>query len=89
MLKAGFLRQKPQRSIWTKPQSPYLTQKPIYKKCENCKHSFMEDGIPVCSLFKYGLVRINNFNYNYYLYAAQCRADTNLCGPEGKYFKEQ
>jgi hypothetical protein len=40
----------------------------------------MENDIPICSLFI-----SNNFNY---LYSAQCRADTNLCGTEGQYYQE-
>ena len=87
MLKTKFFKQKPYRSIWIKPHSPYLSVKK-QPNCKDCKHSFMENNVPVCSLFKYGTVILNNYNFNYYLYAAQCRADTMLCGPEGKYFKE-
>jgi len=57
--------------------------------CKNCIHSFMLAGEPVCSLFKYGTVTMNEISYNYYMYADYCRSNEKLCGQDGFYYEEK
>ena len=76
----------------TKPKYNFrLPSRVIVKtqpNCKNCKHSFMESGEPVCSLFKFGTVKMNETSYNYYMYAVQCRSNEKLCGKDGFYYEE-
>jgi hypothetical protein len=74
------------------PDLPDLPQ-----DCKNCKYSIKENNYMVCRLFKYHTVPleemcINYFEsdsdyYNYYIDTESCRTASNLCGPDGKYFK--
>jgi len=52
-------------------------------KCNNCKYSVFNNGQLECKLFK----SLNDFNF--YSDTIYCRTDENLCGPDGKYFKER
>ena len=69
----------------------------LLQDCKNCKYSIKENNYMVCQLFKYRTVPleemcINYFEsysdyYNYYIDTESCRTASNLCGPDGKYFK--
>ena len=77
----------------TKPKYNFrLPHRVIVKtqpNCKNCKHSFMFAGEPVCSLFKFGTVKMNETSYNYYNYADYCRSNEKLCGKDGFYYEER
>jgi hypothetical protein len=79
------------RLLLTKPIKIVLKPRMLVKtqpNCIDCKHSFMENGVPVCSLF-YGTVSLNEYYLRYYLYAFECRKDNKLCGPDGFYFEKK
>lgn len=79
------------RLLLIKPIKIPLKPKMLVKtqpNCRDCKHSFMENGVPVCSLF-YGTISLNEYHLPYYLYAFECREDKKLCGPDGFYFRKK
>lgn len=60
-----------------------------FPNCNNCKYSFKQDGVNYCKLFKYFTVKTDVKNFDYYATTDMSRNDVDLCGPDGKYFKEK
>jgi hypothetical protein len=58
-------------------------------KCENCKYSDNINGEDVCKLFRAVTVKNDRCTYNYYISTFFARYNNDLCGEDGKYFKEK
>jgi len=60
---------------------------PTFPTCLNCKYSVERlNNVPVCKLF---LVNFINEQETIYLATYACRANPDLCGIDGKYFKQK
>jgi len=59
--------------------------------CLNCKYSIQRDyrGVQMVSLCNLFYVNFINDEDSVYLATVSCRADPNLCGLDGKYFKQK
>ena len=67
----------------------YVATETHAPRCEDCHYYKLENGIPVCELFKYAHVVATPGDSlsNFYINNRFARIDSSLCGVEGKYFK--
>ena len=58
--------------------------------CNNCKYNFTHRNVNYCRLFKYIFVPLDmeEDKFNWYVESNFARKDKTICGPDGKYFKE-
>jgi hypothetical protein len=70
-------------------KNTYVATETHAPRCEDCHYYKVENGIPVCKLFKYAhvVVEPGDSLSNFFINNRFARIDSSLCGVEGKYFK--
>ena len=70
-------------------KNTYVARETYSPRCEDCQYFELEEGIPVCKLFKYAHVVATPGDSlsNFYINNKFARIDSTLCGVEGRFFK--